>query len=183
MYEPLIALLGPAVAAWSPGQPGPMRSGSRVDGGVPRNVYRCGDGTYVVVSGTTDAQVARVLTLVGADDDGSRARFAASADRLRHADELDALVAGWIAERPRTTVLAAFDEARVPAVPVNTLPDLAAHPQVVARGSLVQVDDPRAGPVTLPGPIGRLRGTPAVLGTAPVTASELATVLDGWTRR
>jgi crotonobetainyl-CoA:carnitine CoA-transferase CaiB-like acyl-CoA transferase len=183
MYEPLIALLGPAVAAWSPGEPGPARSGSRVDGGVPRNVYRCRDGSFVVVSGVTDAQVARVLTLIGADDDASLARFAASAQRLVHADELDALVAAWIAARPRDDVLAALAGARVPAVPVNTLPDLAAHPQVVARGSLVQVDDPVAGYVTLPGPVGHLQATPAVVGPAPVGPCDLATVLDGWTTR
>jgi crotonobetainyl-CoA:carnitine CoA-transferase CaiB-like acyl-CoA transferase len=183
MYEPLIALLGPAVAAWAPGDPAPMRSGSRVDGGVPRNVYRCGDGTFVVVSGVTDAQVARILTLIGADDAASLQRFAASAQRLIHADELDALVAAWIGARPRDDVLAALAAARVPAVPVNTLTDLAAHPQVVARGSLVQVDDPVAGPVTLPGPVGRLRRTPAVVGPAPVASCDLATVLDGWATR
>lgn len=183
MYEPLIALLGPAVAAWSPGEPGPMRSGSRVDGGVPRNVYRCGDGSFVVVSGATDAQVARVLALIGADDEASMARFGASAQRLQHADELDALVANWIGARSRDDVLAALAAARVPAVAVNTLPDLAAHPQVVARQSLVQVEDLIAGAVTLPGPVGRLQGTPAVVGEAPVSPTDLAAVLAQWTTR
>lgn len=181
MYEPLIALLGPAVAAWSPGDPGPMRSGSRVHGGVPRNVYRCGDDAFVVVSGVTDAQVARVLVLIGADDEASRARFGASAERLVHADELDALVATWIGARPRGEVLAALAAARVPAAPVNTLPDLAGHPQVLARSSLVQVKDAVAGPVTLPGPVGRLGSTPAAPGLAPHAPSDPAAIVAAWT--
>ena len=67
MYEPIVALLGPAVVAWAPGEPPPVRTGSRVPGGVPRNVYRASDGRYVVLSGTTDAQVARVLAVIGRD--------------------------------------------------------------------------------------------------------------------
>ena len=103
MYEPIVALLGPAVVAWAPGEPPPVRTGSRVPGGVPRNVYRAGDGQFVVLSGTTDAQVA-------ARARRDRPRHARGSRALRHfgrrgfrADELDALVAAWIAAHPRRT--------------------------------------------------------------------------------
>ncbi len=183
MYEPLIALLGPALAAWTPSDPGPMRAGSRVAGGVPRNVYECADARYVVVSGTTDAQVGRLLGLMGTDDAWSLARFGRSEQRLAHADELDTLVAGWIAARDRDDVLATLGEARIPAVPVNTVPDLVQHPQVVARGSIRSVDDAIAGAVPLPPAVGQLRSTPAETLPAPVDAIDLADVLATWDQR
>ncbi|NUU20810.1 MAG: CoA transferase, partial [Streptomycetaceae bacterium] len=62
MYEPVLGLLGPTIAGWDrkAAAPPPARTGSRVPGGVPRNVYRTRDGHWVVVSGTTDRQVVRV---------------------------------------------------------------------------------------------------------------------------
>jgi crotonobetainyl-CoA:carnitine CoA-transferase CaiB-like acyl-CoA transferase len=180
MYEPLLALLGPAVAAWQPGDEPPTRTGSRVPGGVPRNVYRAGDGRFLVLSGTTDAQVARVLAVIGHDSPDDHARYGRSSERLAHADELDGLVAAWIAGRPRDDALAAFDDARIPVVPVHDLVELAAHPQVRARGSLATIDDPVAGPVTVPGPVVRLAGTPLVQRQPPVEATPLAEVEAVW---
>jgi crotonobetainyl-CoA:carnitine CoA-transferase CaiB-like acyl-CoA transferase len=180
MYEPIVALLGPAVAAWQPGEAPPGRTGSRVPGGVPRNVYRAGDGRFLVLSGTTDAQVARVLAVLGRDTPEDHRRYGASADRLARADELDALVAGWIAGRPRDEAVAAFEAARVPVAPVHDLAELAAHPQAVARGALASVDDPVAGPVVVPGPPAHLHATPAAPGPSPVEPTPVADVLTAW---
>ncbi len=183
MFEPVLALLGPAVAAWQPGEEPPSRTGSRGPGGVPRNVYQGSDGRFLVLSGTTDAQVARVLEVLERDGDEERARYGRSADRLAHADELDGLVADWIAARGRDEAVAAFEAARVPVAPVHDLAELAAHPQVVARGSLATVQDPVAGPVTVPGPVARLSATPAAPGPVPFEATDLGAVLADWAGR
>jgi crotonobetainyl-CoA:carnitine CoA-transferase CaiB-like acyl-CoA transferase len=159
MYEPVLQLLASTVAGWDTTALPPRRSGSRVPGGVPRNVYRTSDGEWIAVSGTTDAQVARLLPLLGRDDDASRARFGASAARLAVADELDALVAAWVASRPRDDVLAALHGARVPAAPVNDLRALHDDPHVVARDDFVTLD----GLLTLVAPAPRLSRTPGVL--------------------
>jgi crotonobetainyl-CoA:carnitine CoA-transferase CaiB-like acyl-CoA transferase len=180
MYEPIVALLGPAVAAWEPGEAPPSRTGSRVPGGVPRNVYRAGDGRFLVLSGTTDAQVARVLAVIGRDTPEDHRRYGASADRLARADELDGLVADWIAGCARDDAVAAFEAARVPVAPVHDLAELAAHPQAVARGSLATVDDPVAGPVVLPGPVAHLHATPATPRPAPDALTPLADILTSW---
>jgi len=138
-----------------------MRTGSRVTGGVPRNVYRTSDEHWVAVSGTTDAQVARMLEIVGLDTDDGRARFGSSGARLQVADELDGLVAGWIAEHDRAHVLATMLDARIPAAPVNDLAALLADPHVQARADVVTVD---GLPMVAPAP--RLRGTPGAIRTA-----------------
>ena len=75
MYEPVITLLSTALVAWKPGSPPPKRTGSRVPGGVPRNTYRTGDDRWVVLSGPTDPQVARVLAVIGLDTPEAHARL------------------------------------------------------------------------------------------------------------
>jgi len=135
MYEPVLAVLGGTIAGYDPADP-PRRSGSRVRGGVPRNVYRTRDGEYVAVSGTTDPQVSRLLTLLGRDGPEDRARFGRAADRLRHADELDGLVAAFVAARDRDAAVAPLLEARIPVAPVNDVGAVLADEHLRARGSL-----------------------------------------------
>ena len=181
MYEPILTLIGPSVAAWAPGTPSPARTGSRVTGGVPRNVYRSGDGLWMVLSGTTDAQVARILRVIGHDTPEDHVRFGRSADRLAVADELDGMVAEWIARHDRHRVLSVFEEARVPVAPVNDLAALAADAQVQARGSLTELHDDDLGTVVLPSPAARLGSTPGRLRTTgPRLGQHTAEVLAEW---
>ena len=156
MYEPILQLLAGTVVAYDPTGRTPRRTGSRVPGGVPRNVYRTGDRHWVVVSGTTDAQVARLLPMIGRDSPEERARFGRSAERLAAAEELDGLVADWIAAHDRDEVIEAFLGARIPAAPVNDLPAILEDPHVSSRASLARVDDDELGPLTMPAPTPRL---------------------------
>lgn len=160
MYEPVLQLLAGTAIAYEPGSPPPHRTGSRVPNGVPRNVYRTRDGAWLVVSGTTDNQVARLLPLLGLDTPEGRARYGRAAERVAHADELDALVAEWIAGRDRDDVIECLLDARIPVAPVNSLADLAADPHVAARGDFVTVDDPELGPLRMVAPTPRLSATP-----------------------
>ena len=181
MYEPITALLGTSMVGWLPGRPSPMRTGSRVPNGVPRNVYRTSDDRYVVISGPTDAQVARILPLIGADDEASRARFARSVDRIPNGDELDALVAQWVGEHTAAEVLAAVGAERIPVSEINELADVVAHPQVRHRRSVVTVEDPVCGRVTMPAPAPMLTGTPGhIASLGPALGTGTASVCHDW---
>ncbi|MCW2547166.1 MAG: CoA transferase [Mycobacterium sp.] len=185
MYEPVLTLLGLTVAAWDGTSDPPMRTGSRVAGGVPRNVYRTRDDRWVVLSGTTDAQVARVLTVIGLDTPKAHERYGRSAARLAVADELDALVADWIRSQPRDEVVAVFQRERVPVSPVNDLADLVADPHIQSRKSLVQLADPDLGGVNVAAPSPHLSATPGSierLGGGAASGVELAAVIEQWQR-
>lgn len=181
MFEPILTLLGPVLAGWDPNSRPPERSGSRIAGGVPRNVYQASDGRWLAVSGTTDEQVGRLLPLLGRDQPEDRARFRRSADRLLVADELDALVAGWIASTGGAEVLAALADARIPAAPVNDLAALISDPHLLARRSILEVGGESNEPMLLPGPTPRLANTPGHLRCrAPELGEGEADVLAEW---
>jgi crotonobetainyl-CoA:carnitine CoA-transferase CaiB-like acyl-CoA transferase len=177
MYEPILQLIGPTIAAYDPGGEVPMRTGSRVPGGVPRNVYRTADDRWIVVSGTTDAQVARVLALMGEDTAENIARFGRSEDRLQNGDDLDGLVARWVGGQSREAALEALLEVRVPAAPVNDVPSLLGDPHIVARGDVVILPDDDVGSVAIVAPVPRLSATPGTIRTpAPKLGADNAEV-------
>jgi len=181
MIEPILQLLALPLATWDGTGVGPRRIGSRVAGGVPRNVYRAADGDYLALSGTTDAQVARILGLIGRDAEADRARFGPSDARLAVADELDGLVADWIAARPREDALEAFHEIRIPVAPVNDLAALLDDPHVRARASVSTLDDPAMGAIQLVAPTPVLSETPGRLRhTGPALGADNASVLADW---
>jgi len=160
MYEPILQLLGLPIATHDGQGVGPRRSGSRVAGGVPRNLYRGRDGRFLALSATTDAQVARVLRVIGRDWPEDHARYGNSAARLAVADELDALVASWIASHDRDPALAAFRAERVPVAPVNDLADVTRDSQIRARESVTTFLDPVMGTVSLVAPTPKLSASP-----------------------
>jgi crotonobetainyl-CoA:carnitine CoA-transferase CaiB-like acyl-CoA transferase len=175
MYEPILAIMAGTIAGWDGESPPPRRSGSRVPGGAPRNVYQTRDGRYVAVSGTTDPQVARLLELMGHTSAEDRARFARAVDRLVRADELDEIVESWIAGRDRDEVVAALLGARVGVSPVNDVADLLADPHVAARASLV------AGEVAVvPSPLPAMSGSRRPPGAAPALGADRDAVLADW---
>jgi crotonobetainyl-CoA:carnitine CoA-transferase CaiB-like acyl-CoA transferase len=181
MYEPVLQLLASTMAAYTPGGPAPARNGSRVPGGAPRNVYRTADDRWIVVSGTTDAQVARLLGLLGRDTAEARTRFGTSEARLRSADELDALVASWASTLARDDLLAVLLEARIPAAPVNDLAAVLADPHVRARGDVVLVEDMELGPLRFCAPAPRLDRTPGrIAWTGPQKGADNEAFYRGW---
>jgi len=178
MYEPVLAVLGGAIAGWDGVNESPARSGSRVHGGAPRNVYRTRDDRYVAVSGTTDTQVARLLPLIAHDTDEDRERFGSAAARAAAADDLDALVAAWVAARDRDEVVAALLEARIPVSPVNDVADLVADPHVRARESLLTLE--AGGDVLVPAPLPSMSGARRSPLPAPTLDGDRESVLADW---
>ncbi|MEO1060500.1 MAG: CoA transferase [Actinomycetota bacterium] len=133
----MVSVMGPAVSAWFTEGYEQPRLGSGIPYSVPRGTYRCADGRWVAVSASSDDVAARVMALLGRGDDP---RFTSFAGRVEHRDELDDLLAGWMAERSSAEVLAAFDEAQAAVAHVYGVRDLAADPHVAAREMLPVVD-------------------------------------------
>jgi formyl-CoA transferase len=74
--------------------------------------------------------------------------------------ELDQAIAAWTATRSVDEVLAALDQASVPAGRIYTVADIAADPHYQARGMLEQVTMDDGSRLTVPGIVPKLSATP-----------------------
>ena len=181
IYEAVLQFLGPAMVAWSPGEPAPARTGSRIPVATPRNVYRTRDARWIVISGPIDAQVVRILELMGTDTDEMRAKFGRATERNDNADELDGMVASWVATMDAAVVVDALVAARIPVTEVNDVERLLADAHVRARSSIAVVEDPELGTLHMPAPAPRLSRTPArIASTGPALGADNDDVLRDW---
>lgn len=155
LVEPLMALLGPQLAAYDLLGTLQARTGNRSSHNAPRNVYRTADGEWVAVSASADTVAARVLRLVGRPDLVEQPWFSTGAGRVEHVEEIDEAVSRWIGERDRGTVLAAFEAAEAAIAPVYDASDILADPQLAAIGAIANVQG-----IKMPNVISRLSATP-----------------------
>lgn len=161
LYESVFNILGPLPTLYKANGVLQGRNGSRLTFSSPRNVYRTRDGSFFAVSGTTASAAETIIRLIGGDDLLLDPRFSTHEARTRHAEELDQLVAAWIAERDIADVEAAFMEAGAAGIRVLSMAEVFADPHYRARETFVEVEDDEVGRVTIPAPVPRMSKTPA----------------------
>ena len=122
------------------------RAGNRVPWAAPHDAYRAaGEDEWVAVAAGTDAEFAALCGVLGQPGLADDARFARLADRLRHLDELDAIVTAWTRTRPKADAARLLQEAGVPAAPVQNARNAAESEYLAARGFFTVLDHPEAG--------------------------------------
>jgi formyl-CoA transferase len=112
------------------------RTGGRMEGIAPSNSYPCADGTSVIIAGNGDGIFRRLAEVIGRADLAEDPALASNAGRWAQRDRLDDAIGAWTARLPRPAVLAALDEAGVPAGPVYTAADIVADEQYRARNMI-----------------------------------------------
>jgi crotonobetainyl-CoA:carnitine CoA-transferase CaiB-like acyl-CoA transferase len=163
LLESMFSVLGPEAAIY--GRTGVVkeRVGSGSNTSAPRNVYRCADGDYVALSGSTGTMARRVFEVIGRPDMIEDERFRTNAARIEHRALVDEAVGAWFAGRGRGEALRLMREAHVTAGPVYTIADAMADTHFREREIIVEVDDPEIGNVPMHNIVPRLSGTPGVL--------------------
>ena len=134
------------------------REGNRLSNSAPLDNYPTADGRYVCVVAGSDANFGRLCRAMGRPDLLDDARFATLADRARHGDEINGIVAEWTSARRAGEVEAACVAHDVPVATAYTAREIAHDAHFAARRDLVTVDDPVAGPLRQQAPYPRLVG-------------------------
>jgi crotonobetainyl-CoA:carnitine CoA-transferase CaiB-like acyl-CoA transferase len=160
LVEPLARLIEQPLLTYDQLGTVPGRTGNRWDISAPRNTYRTRDGHWLAMSGSAPTIAMRALRAVGRDDLTRDPRFAEAQQRLRNAAEIDAVMAGWIAERTLDDAMAVFERAEVAAAPIYDAEQLLADEQLRARGVFPRVPDPELGSMRVQGPVPRFSATP-----------------------
>jgi crotonobetainyl-CoA:carnitine CoA-transferase CaiB-like acyl-CoA transferase len=160
LLESIFSVLGPEAAIYAQTGSVKERVGSASNTSSPRNVYRCSDGHYVALSGSTQAMAKRVFETIGRADMIKDPRFATNSDRVKHRPLVDEAVGGWFATRTRDEALRLMREASVTVGPVYTIADAMSDAHFRGRGVIVDVEDRELGQVPMHNILPRLSDTP-----------------------
>jgi len=117
----------------------PRRLGNAHPNIAPYQTFPVAEGFFILAVGN-DAQFARFCRVVGAPELAADPRFPTNADRVAHRDALTAAITERTRPWRRDELLAALDAVGVPAGPINTVADVFADPQVLARGLRIEPD-------------------------------------------
>ncbi|MDA0256649.1 MAG: CoA transferase [Chloroflexi bacterium] len=160
LIEPILTVLGAQPIIYQQLGIKQERQGNRSVNNAPRNTYETRDGRWVAVSTSAQAIAERVMRLVGHPEVIDEPWFAGGVTRAKHADELDAMVGGWIAEHDFDDVVAEFEEAQAAVAPIYDVEDILNDPQFQALDSITTVEDPDLGPLRMQNVMFRMSETP-----------------------
>jgi formyl-CoA transferase len=163
LLEPLFAMLGPQAASYRASGRLRPRTGSRSTTAAPRNAYRTRDGRWVCLSASTQAMTERLLRAIGRPELIDDPRFRTNADRLRHAAELDEIIAAFIAAKSLDDNLEFFDRAEVTVGPIYDIAQIMQDRHVIEREILADYPDDELGQVPMHCVVPRLSATPGAI--------------------
>jgi crotonobetainyl-CoA:carnitine CoA-transferase CaiB-like acyl-CoA transferase len=150
MADATYATLCSALGSWYSTGETPRTGNKHAAMGVaPYGVYECSDG-HVALNAVTNRHWRSILAVIERSDLIDDARYADNRDRVANMAEVDGLITGWTATRPRDEVAAALQAAHVPAAAVRTVDEVVNDEDQHRRGALNWVEHPDLGRVPLP---------------------------------
>jgi crotonobetainyl-CoA:carnitine CoA-transferase CaiB-like acyl-CoA transferase len=125
----------------------------------PHSHYQTRDGKWIAIACTSDAMFVRLADVMEQPELAAANRYGPQALRLAARDEVNVIVAKWVATLDLETALARCAKGGVPASLIYSIADIFTDEQYRARGN-IKVTDSRAGAIAIPDVVPRLSGTP-----------------------
>ena len=160
IYEAALKLLELQVVEFDQNGTLHKRQGNRLEDAAPRGSYQCRDGKWLALSGSTQEVAVRVMRTIGGDAVARDPRFRTNLERVEHAEELDALIAAWCVAREREEAIETMRRNGCAVGPLENVQTMFENPQVVARESIVGVEDPKLGTMRMANVFPRFLDTP-----------------------
>ena len=165
LLDPLFAVLGPQAANYRLTGKVKPRVGSGSTNSGPRNAYRTSDGLWVCLSASTQKMAERLFRSIGRADLIEDPRYRTNAERVKHRDQLDAIIGEFIARRTQAENVAFFEQAEVTIGPIYDISQIVEDPHVLERELIADYPDPDMGAMPMHHVVPRLSGTPGTLRT------------------
>jgi crotonobetainyl-CoA:carnitine CoA-transferase CaiB-like acyl-CoA transferase len=178
LLEPMVSMLGPEAAIYAKTGKVKERSGSASNTASPRNVYRCADGKYIALSGSTQTVAHRIFEIIGQPEMKTDPRFADNSARVKNRELVDMAVGAWFAERDHDEALRIMRDAGATVGPVYSAADAAGDSHFAERGVVVDVEDREFGSLPMHNILPRLSETPGTFRRpAPTLGEHTAEIL------
>ena len=152
LYDCMISMHDFAAQSYlmSGGKELPEQTGHDLPQSTVYGVFAAPDGCLVIAAQADDAWK-RFAQLIGGEAYAADARLHHAAGRNAHRVEILAKVRAWTTAQPSVAACcAALDAAGVPAAKVQTIDEVLADPQTLARGMVVEQEHPLLGKIRLP---------------------------------
>jgi crotonobetainyl-CoA:carnitine CoA-transferase CaiB-like acyl-CoA transferase len=156
------------------------RSGGALPGISPSNTYPTSDGRHVVIAGNSDAIFRRLMSVIERPDLADDPALATNDGRVPNDAMLDAAISAWTSKRTMDDVLAALDNADVPAGRIYSVADIVTDPHYLAREMILSTQLPGDVAVKMPGITPKLSETPGgVNWPGPALGEHTDEILNG----
>ena len=165
LLDPLFTVMGPQAAHYRLTGRVKPRTGSRSNNTAPRNAYRCKDGKYVGLSASIQQMAERTFRAIGRPDLIDDPRYRTNADRVQRAEELDAIIGAFIAQKTQAENVAFFEKAEVTIGPIYDITQILEDPHVIERELLADYPDPDMEWFPMHPVVPRLSRTPGSIRT------------------
>jgi crotonobetainyl-CoA:carnitine CoA-transferase CaiB-like acyl-CoA transferase len=122
----------------------PAATGSAHILSAPYQAFRAKDG-WLTIGGANQANWERLARVLGAPEWLADERFGSNSDRMKNLDALTPLMNAKLGQKTVREWTALLEAEGVPCGPINSIGDMAADPQTLAREMVVELEHPRAG--------------------------------------
>lgn len=177
MLDSQVAILENAIARYTATGEVPRPIGNRHPSITPFESFATKDGLIMVAIGN-NALWEKFCTVIERPDLAKDPRFESNQLRTTNHRALQPLLKSVMRRKSTDTWRAIFDKHGIPNGPINSVDEVLADPQVIARDMIVEVEHPLAGKTALPGIPIKLSETPGeIRNPAPLLGEHTAEIL------
>jgi crotonobetainyl-CoA:carnitine CoA-transferase CaiB-like acyl-CoA transferase len=112
---------------------------------APYRNFRCSDNQWIFIAGGNDRLWTRIARAIGLESLLDNPKFATNPGRVKHRQELEAVVQEAVGRLDRPALLKILESAGVPATPVNSIDQVLNDPQVDALNMAWKMSHPLKG--------------------------------------
>ena len=142
LFDPLFSIMGPEAAIYKlRGEVKKRGFDSNTTAGG-RNVYQTKDGHWLAMSASTQLMSERFFKAMRREDLIDNPKFRTTADRLENAEELDAILREFYAQRTLAENMEFIMEHNLTAAPVYDIAQILDDPYIQERQIVVELPDP-----------------------------------------
>ena len=171
MLDCQVAMLEDALARYSVSGKIPGRLGTRHPSITPFQQFRAADDYFVMGAGN-EAIWLRFCDAIAMPELKSDPRFLTNADRTANHYELEKILGGRFATRPRTHWLGLLTEASVPCAPISNVEEVTRDPHLAARNMILHAEHPEFNGLIVPGSPLKAAGDNGIPATRAPVLSE-----------
>jgi formyl-CoA transferase len=148
LFDALTAVLANQAANYLATGKSPGRLGNAHPNIVPYQTFKTADGAVILACGN-DNLFRKFCEVAARADLADDPRYATNGKRVENRVELTRILDRIFAGRTTHDWVEALEAAGVPNGPINTIEQVFAEPQAIARGLRIELDHPAAGKVSL----------------------------------